>query len=964
MKHFLAVLLICLSLPFSSFAGEIEDARRKLATQEQLHGEKSVAAAMAQRKLCHRLKDHGFLDEALSYGEKSLEILRQHFGETDSLIAEAHNAIGLVHYRIGNFDKALSILGQSLSIRQQLYGEDHLAVATCLNNLALVYREQFRDQEALEIYHRVLAIREKHMDPQNDLVAGTLNNLGLCYQALGNYESAEEALLRARDIRNGNGKANTRDMATVLNSLGTLARTRGYYEESRRYFEETLEILEVELSFDHPFLLKVVGNLAAISRQLGDYDAALPLYLRELEAEEKLYGSGHRQIGLTLNNLAILRYYRGELKEALPLFERSLAIKIANFGADHPDVARTRNNLSILLMDLGRLEESLAHAEEALLQREASLGAEHPDLTHNLKHLGILNRRLGRLATARAQLTRGLGILQKVLGEEHPRMSETCLELAHVCREEGQREEARSFALRAQELSREHFRMTARLLSETEALRYQDTWESSMDLLLSLAESDHAEGRRKVWDALIHSRSLVLDELMRRHGNPDFHNHELTTALEEARKEVADLAAAAHARRHQKDYAEVFRAARLRREKAERALAAESRDFRAALAEERADATSLAATLAPGQALLSLARYRDPESGKQRSLAFLCRGASEELQVIPLGFSATLDSLVEEWRAELSRQPSLISALSHRSGGWASVGRALRRKFWDPLSPALEGIEHLFLVAEGSTLLLNPATLPTEDGRFLAELDCRIQLLSTERDLLRYSAELPVGHGLLALAAPDFGLPAEDETGFAELPSSLLELHDLQEIWRNDAEYLFGSAASKENLLKKAKGCEVLHLATHGVFRDPGTSLLQSGLSGSGLALAHANESDEGLLSAEEILTMDLRGLRWVVLSACGTGLGKIHGGEGVFGLRRSFQIAGVQTMVMSLWSVRDQESRQWMRLLYKGHFHDGLASGEASWQASLSILKDRRRRGMSLHPHYWGAFVSLGNWR
>lgn len=106
MKRFLTVLLISLSLPLSSLAGGIEEARRELAELEKLHGAQSVDAALAQKKLCKRLKDHGFLDEALSHGEKSLEILRQHFGETDSLIAEAQNAIGVVHYRIGNFDKA------------------------------------------------------------------------------------------------------------------------------------------------------------------------------------------------------------------------------------------------------------------------------------------------------------------------------------------------------------------------------------------------------------------------------------------------------------------------------------------------------------------------------------------------------------------------------------------------------------------------------------------------------------------------------------------------------------------------------------------------------------------------------------------------------------------------------------------------------------------------------------------
>ena len=55
------------------------------------------------------------------------------------------------------------------------------------------------------------------------------------------------------------------------------------------------------------------------------------------------------------------------------------------------------------------------------------------------------------------------------------------------------------------------------------------------------------------------------------------------------------------------------------------------------------------------------------------------------------------------------------------------------------------------------------------------------------------------------------------------------------------------------------------------------------------------------------------------MLSACDTGLGEIKAGEGVFGLRRAFQVAGARTVIMSLWSVEDRSAMQWMRALYEG---------------------------------------------
>ena len=76
-----------------------------------------------------------------------------------------------------------------------------------------------------------------------------------------------------------------------------------------------------------------------------------------------------------------------------------------------------------------------------------------------------------------------------------------------------------------------------------------------------------------------------------------------------------------------------------------------------------------------------------------------------------------------------------------------------------------------------------------------------------------------------------------------------------------------------------------------------------------------ANE-DDGVLTAEEVASLDLSGVEWAVLSACDTGLGEIKAGEGVFGPRRAFQIAGARTVIMSLWSVEDRAAMTWMRAL------------------------------------------------
>jgi CHAT domain-containing protein len=75
------------------------------------------------------------------------------------------------------------------------------------------------------------------------------------------------------------------------------------------------------------------------------------------------------------------------------------------------------------------------------------------------------------------------------------------------------------------------------------------------------------------------------------------------------------------------------------------------------------------------------------------------------------------------------------------------------------------------------------------------------------------------------------------------------------------------------------------------------------------------------------------------VLSTCETGIGEVRTGEGVFGLRRAFGVAGVKTLIMSLWQVEDEPTREWMSVLCERHLIDGLGTAEAVHRADLEIL-------------------------
>jgi CHAT domain-containing protein len=133
--------------------------------------------------------------------------------------------------------------------------------------------------------------------------------------------------------------------------------------------------------------------------------------------------------------------------------------------------------------------------------------------------------------------------------------------------------------------------------------------------------------------------------------------------------------------------------------------------------------------------------------------------------------------------------------------------------------------------------------------------------------------------------------------------------------------------------------------------------MLRSGLALTGANLTASGRGD-GILTALEASGLDLWGTRLVTLSACDTGIGEVRNGEGVYGLRRAFVLAGAETLVMSLWPVSDYIARDMMVAYYTG-LRAGLGRGDALRQARLALLKRETRR----HPYYWAGFIQSGEW-
>ena len=202
----------------------------------------------------------------------------------------------------------------------------------------------------------------------------------------------------------------------------------------------------------------------------------------------------------------------------------------------------------------------------------------------------------------------------------------------------------------------------------------------------------------------------------------------------------------------------------------------------------------------------------------------------------------------------------------------------------------------------------------------------------------------------------------------------------LAQNWKTE---LYLKSEAIEEVIKKANSPKILHIATHGFFFEDvkkkdelngkGNSFFENPLLRSGLVFAGVNntinrikstnfnslenrKTEDGILTAYEVMNLTLYNTELVVLSACGTGLGDIKNGEGVYGLQRAFKVAGAKNIIMSLWNVDDKATQELMSTFYT----IWLKSGDLHNAFRESQLKSIKSKANS-HPRYWGAFVRVG---
>jgi CHAT domain-containing protein len=726
--------------------------------------------------------------------------------------------------------------------------------------------------------------------------------------------------------------------------------------------------------------------------RLGDYPCALQTYEMALAIRRKIGGNDNPDLIFSYNHLGQLKSRMGDLAGSIQADEEALALTYRLNPNDHRLVIN-ENNLCSRYIKAQQFDKAREHLDRAIALAAKDYGPGSPMDMQVHAQLANLLSRTGQFPEAWKDFDFSL----KNRHDQVDMLAGIHFMFGQSLAQGGDPVRAVEEGLTSERMSRELFVLQARTLPERQALAYDASRPYGLGTAISVVLKHPELPSTDVYQEVVRSRALVADEMARRQKNLNATNDpEVARLLAEMKQARTDLLATEQAPPSKLDNRDARGDAIVestnRMEKIERELAEHSADLRD---DERAASVrieDLRHRLPAHSALISYVTYRrivvdkvDPASSLTPAyMAFVLVPNSDRIRVFDLGDAKPIEDLVNSARASADTEAHAGGMGSIRNERmWREAGEALRKIVWDPLRAELGDAKLALVVPDGVLNLIPFGGLPDGKG-YLVEHGPVIHILGSERDLV--PAEVGAKKaGLLAVGGPSFELarvaeppsPLRDASvaceefsklEFHPLPGSGAEVADLSAAWRRwngneRSALLTGAEATRSRFIEDASQNRVLHIATHAFLLDKscgnGNPLLESGL-----VFAGANQSrDASILTAQQIASLDLRGVDWAVLSACNTGNGELHDGEGVLGLQRAFRIAGARSVVMTLWSVDDDVTRRFMHELYAERLGLHASTADAVWTSARKLLRERRAAGKSTHPWYWAGFVGSGAW-
>lgn len=968
----------------------------------------------ARGNLAVTLKELGDLADARALEEEVLAVRSRTLPDDHHHLQAARGNLGSTLKSLGEFAAAHALFARAFEVSSRTRPDDHPELQTARTNLAVVLKALGDVAGARALEEKVLEVLSRTRPDDHPQLQNARENLALTLRHLGDLAGARELEERVLEVLSRTLPDDHGDLQDARLILATTLYLIGDRASARELFSKVLEVRSRTLPDDHPDLQVARQGLAVVLQESGDLAGASALEEEVLEVFSRTRPADDLALQRARMNHAVTLYLQGDFHGVRPVFEEVHEVLSRTLPDDHPTLQHSRDNLAATIACLDaelrpgdpRGETGGRSGRENGSTRFGELLQDSTRAFRRSAIAGIIDssfREAEERICSRAGILAGILSLAEGYGVYAPDPAWT--EQAFLASEV-----ARSIVLAAARLERRT--RTDPGLDDTRARAREGSSELARLARLGAGVEELAAARGRVEAA----QRELLQAAGRASGEAA---GELEPDLDVLARTVQEGEALVAYRR--------YRRSRLEggdppRERATDCLCAFVLRPGGRAASDGSGPTSETRGACFRLERVELGPIEPIEEAVERWRATLGTSANRGVHTgaavepsDPTRAGEEVRSLVlDPLAGALAGVGRVVVALDDvlhavpfdalPAGTWWSAARRAASghglgETRDPEKGAPLG-ECLRIEPRSSLLeLLVDTGAPSAEGGLLALGDVEFERV-TEAATVQAAEEgapLDVVQRSAAESGPLRG--GAWERGFDALPATREEVWKIgrtyAEVVGDEAQVLVlsGEEASSEKLVSLAPKARFLHIATHGWFApesirsfvDPEPLDAHSGLaprmSGEdrvrgmnpmllcGLALAGANLPADatgripGLVTAEELSTLDLTGCELAVLSACDTNVGVRRAGQGVASLQRALHMAGARSVITSLWKVPDEATKELMVDFYRRIWVEKKPKAQALWEAKRELRGAKDDAGRPRYTtHDWAAWVLTGD--
>ena len=769
-----------------------------------------------------------------------------------------------------------------------------------------------------------------------------------------------------------------------LQELGLLSQETGFFNNAEKYLLQCFRQLKSGQTKDEALLIEVLNNLASIYERLNINDKALAYYQEALTLCQQHNGPYDTHTLTIKNNIAGIQLRQGELSEAIVSYEEiSKSLKSSQGSTFYITIL---NNLGTAYRKNNQFPKAGERLNEAMMLIAQNKLEKEDVAAVVFNNIAVLHTALGEPEKAITYFERAYAIKQSLYGDNSLALMDLTGNLAVVYWALKKPDAAIPLFRKSIAMAIRQVRYIFPNLSEEEQIQFYKRIKEDFERFNAVAfqtAKQHPDLLKDVFNNQVVVKSILFFTQQHRQMLID-HKRDSVLAqqyqLMRSKREqlgrfyqlsLKDLATAeTSASTLEKEIDQLEKAISLKT----------SETVSEKMIERELRWDDIQKAMSPDQALIELIRVR-----KYDLRTFVENNADR----VRLGFTDSVyyGALVTTSSTSGSPQLALFKDGNNMESRFLNYYRnALAygvddensySSYWKPFEPLLTNKSRIYLSGDGVYHRLNLNTIRhAGTGQYLLQR-YDIHYLLNPGQLVQEKGTSASSKKAVLFGDPVFESSAsvqsidgnDDYEVFHPLPGTQKEVVRINNILKTNGwtSNLFLQKMATEKNLKAVHSPDLLHIATHGFFSAGKVRLTAEAkndfLFYSGLVFAGANNhiseergplDDDGILTAFEVMNLDLSSTKLVVLSACETGLGRIENGEGVFGLQRSFLQAGARNIMISLWKVDDLMTQELMGLFYH-YLFKGSAVRTALKLAQLDQLKKHP------DPFSWGGFVVVG---